>query len=149
MTRVALDSNILVYAELEPETAKGRRAADVILRAASDGVIPVQVLGEFLRVVQRRVPAALAEAVKQTAIYQGAFLTPATTEDVLNMAARYAAVHQLQLWDGVVCAASAKAGASVLLTEDLQDGRSLDGLRLLNPFAGANQAEIETLLGKP
>lgn len=148
MTRVALDSNILVYAELEPETPKGRRAAEVILGAARDGVIPVQVLGEFLRVIQRRVPAAFAEAVKQAAIYQGAFLTPATTEDVLNIAAKYAAVHQLQLWDGVVCAAAAKAGAKVLLTEDLQDGRSLDGLRLLNPFAPGNDAEIENVLGE-
>ena len=60
MTRVALDSNILIYAELEPESAKGQRAADLILRAAHDGVIPVQVLGEFLRFVQRRVPAAFA-----------------------------------------------------------------------------------------
>ena len=148
MTRVALDSNILVYAELEPETPKGRRAAEVILSAARDGVIPVQVLGEFLRVIQRRVPSAFAEAVKQAAIYQGAFLMPATTEDVLNIAAKYASVHQLQLWDGVVCAAAAKAGATVLLTEDLQDGRNLEGLRLINPFATANDAEIEVVLGR-
>ena len=43
MIRVALDSNILVYAELEPETEKGQRAAEVILLAAQNGVIPVQV----------------------------------------------------------------------------------------------------------
>jgi predicted nucleic acid-binding protein len=41
MTRAALDSNILVYAELERESAKGRRAASLITRAARDGVIPV------------------------------------------------------------------------------------------------------------
>jgi len=56
VTRVALDSNILIYAELEPESDKGRMAADVITRVARDGVIPVQVLGEFLRFIQRRAP---------------------------------------------------------------------------------------------
>lgn len=39
MTRVALDSNILIYAELEPDSEKGKRATGVILGAARDGVI--------------------------------------------------------------------------------------------------------------
>ena len=145
MTRVALDSNILIYAELEPESEKGKRAADLILRAVQDGVIAVQVLGEFLRFVQRRVPAALDEAVRQASIYQAAFLTPPTTEAIINKASEFARAHQMQLWDCVVCAASADAGAKVLITEDMQDGRVLDGLRLMNPFVPANAAAIESL----
>jgi predicted nucleic acid-binding protein len=76
MTRVALDSNILIYAELEPESEKGARAAALILRSARDGVIPVQVPGEYLRFIQRRVPVAFQEAVRQVSIYESAFLTP-------------------------------------------------------------------------
>ena len=52
----------------------------------------------------------------------------------------------MQLWDCVVCAASAQAGAKVLLTKDMQDGRILGGLRLINPFAVSNAEAIETLL---
>ena len=80
MTRVALDSNILIYAELEPESQKGRRSADLILRAARDGVIPAQVLGEYLRFVQRRAPAAFEEAIRQASLYRDAFLTPPATD---------------------------------------------------------------------
>jgi predicted nucleic acid-binding protein len=57
VTRVALDSNILIYAEIEPDSEKGMRAADLILRIARDGVLPAQVLGEFLRFVLRRFPS--------------------------------------------------------------------------------------------
>jgi len=53
----------------------------------------------------------------------------------------------MQLWDCVVCAASIDAGAKVLLTEDMQDGRSVDGLRLINPFAAANAEAVEALWG--
>src|SRR3954471_1389207 len=123
MTRVALDSNILIYAELEPDSGKGKRAAELILRAAHDGVIAVQVLGEFLRFVQRRVPAAFGEAIRQASIYQAAFLTPPTTDAVINKASELARAHRMQFWDCVVCAASAEAGAKVLITEDTQDGR--------------------------
>jgi predicted nucleic acid-binding protein len=147
MTRVALDSNILIYAELEPETEKGRRAADLILRAARDGVIPAQVLGEYLRFVQRRSPAAFADAIRQASLYQAAFLTPPTTDAIINQAADLARAHRLQLWDAVVCAASVAAGAKVLMTEDMQDGRMVEGLRLINPFAAGNAEEIAALWG--
>jgi predicted nucleic acid-binding protein len=147
MTRVALDTNILIYAELEPESEKGKRSADLILRAARDGVIPVQVLGEYLRFVQRRVPAAFADAMRQASIFQAAFLTPPTTAAILDKASELARAHRMQLWDGVVCAASVEAGAKILLTEDMQDGRTIDGLRLINPFAAANAEAVEAVLG--
>ncbi len=57
-----------------------------------------------------------------------------------------ASAHRLQLWDCVVCVAALDAGARVLLTEDMQDGRTIDGLRLLNPFAPANDEAIEAVL---
>jgi predicted nucleic acid-binding protein len=145
MTRVALDSNILIYAELEPESEKGRRASALILRAARDGVIPAQVLGEYLRFVQRRAPTAFADAVRQAAFYQTLFLTPPTTHIVITQASELARDHHMQLWDCVVCAASLAAGAKVLLTEDMQDGRTIDGLRLINPFVAGNAEVIEAV----
>ncbi len=148
MTRVAIDSNILIYAEIEPDSAKGLRSADLILRTARDGVIPAQVLGEFLRFVQRRFPASFEEAVRQARLYQSVFITPPTTDAIINKASELARAHRLQLWDCVVCAASAEAHAKVLLTEDMQDGRSLDGLRLTNPFVAANAKSIDDLLAE-
>jgi predicted nucleic acid-binding protein len=146
MTRVAVDTNILVYAEFEPGSEKGTRSADLILRAARDGVMPAQVLGEFLRFAQRRRSAAFDEAVQQSLLYQSVFLTPPTTDGVINKAAEIARAHRLQLWDCIVCAASAQAGAKVLLTEDMQDGQIINGLRLMNPFASANDKQIDELL---
>ena len=145
MIRIALDSNVLIYAELEPESDKGTHSVDLILRAAREGVIPAQVLGEYLRFVQRRVPARFADAIRQASIYQAAFLTPPTTDAIINTACDLARAHRMQLWDCVVCAASAQAGAKVLLTEDMQDGRVLDGLRLINPFDATNAQTIEAL----
>jgi predicted nucleic acid-binding protein len=145
MSRVALDSNLLIYAELEPESEKGTRAANLILRAASDGVIPAQVLGEYLRCVQRRVPAAFAEAIRQVSVYRTLFLTPPTTTAILDKAGGLARHHNIQLWDCVICTASVEAGAKVLLTEDMQDGRVIEGLRLVNPFVVANEQAIAAL----
>jgi predicted nucleic acid-binding protein len=147
MTRVALDSNILIYAELEPGSGKGRRSSALILRASRDGVIPAQALGEYFRVVQRRAPQLLSEAILQAEIYKAAFLTPPTTDEIVTIAVEIARAHKLQLWDSVICAVAQQADAKVLLSEDMQDGRVLDGLRIVNPFNQANAAAIEALLG--
>jgi predicted nucleic acid-binding protein len=106
----------------------------------------VQVLGEYLRFIQRRVPPAFEEAIRQTSIYQAAFLTPPTTDAIINKATELARAHAMQLWDCVVCAASAEAGAKVLMTEDMQDGRVIHGLRVMNPFAATNAEAVESLL---
>jgi predicted nucleic acid-binding protein len=146
MIRIALDSNILIYAEVEPETEKGRRAAEIILLAAQNGVIPVQVFGEFLRFIQRRAPAAFASACAQVDVYSSLFVTPATSDEILSLAMEIAEAHGLQVWDAVICAAAERAGARVLVTEDLQDGRDLAGLRILNPFNPANDAAFAGLV---
>ena len=108
MTRVALDSNILIYAEIEPDSAKGMRSVDLILRTARDGVRPAQVLGEFLRFVQRRFRDSFEAAIRQALLYQSVFITPPTT-DASSTKRPNARAHRLQLWDCVVCAASAEA----------------------------------------
>jgi predicted nucleic acid-binding protein len=146
--RVAIDSNVLIYAEFEPQTPKGRRAGDVILRALRDGVIPVQALGEFLRFTQRRAPASFDAVATQIALYRTLALTPATNDTVLAAAIDLARAHGLQFWDAVICAAAMDAGAKALLTEDMQDGRVIDGLRLVNPFAAANNALVDGLIGQ-
>lgn len=144
--RVALDTNLLIYAELEPETSKGSLARELILRAAWNGVIANQVLGEFLRVVQRKAPNLFEGAIRQVDQYRTNFFTPLTDMAVMDRACQFAAGHQLPFWDAVICAASLQAGAEVLLTEDLQDGRILERLRLINPFGPANGAAVEALL---
>jgi len=42
--------------------------------------------------------------------------------------------HRLSWWDALVVAAAQQARCTTLLTEDLQDGLELDGLRVVNPF---------------
>lgn len=145
MTRVALDSNLLVYAELEPESAKGRRSAELIARFAPDGVIPAQVLGEFLRVVQRKAPDSFPEAMRQVDLYRATFLTPATSNEIVAEAAELALARRLQLWDAVICVAASRSGAGVLLSEDLQDGGMIGGLRVINPFSPGNAARLSAL----
>ena len=43
--------------------------------------------------------------------------------------------HRLTFWDSLIVISAARAGAGVLATEDLQHGRSLAGITVVDPFA--------------
>jgi predicted nucleic acid-binding protein len=45
--------------------------------------------------------------------------------------------HGLSFWDALVAAAAHEARCEVLLTEDLQHGMDLDGVRVADPFRTA------------
>ena len=144
--RASLDSNILVYAELEPETEKGGTAQSVIQAAASRGILAVQAQLEFLTVVRRRRAESLASARAKVDIWSAVFESAPTTTLVAQAALQLVERHKFQVWDAVIWSASRIAGATVFLSEDLQDGLVLDGMRVVNPFT-LSDADISKLLG--
>jgi predicted nucleic acid-binding protein len=133
--RFALDSNVLLYAELEPDSEKGERATALIKSITPQGVLAAQAIGEFLTVVRRRRPGYLEQARKQAEVYCSTFLIAPTDNKTVLAAAAFAQRYNLQLWDAVIWQASARAGAAVLFSEDMQDGFAVDGLRVVDPFA--------------
>ncbi len=52
------------------------------------------------------------------------------------MALRAAAEGRACYWDALLVATAAEAGCAAILTEDMADGATLFGVRIVNPFAG-------------
>jgi predicted nucleic acid-binding protein len=42
---------------------------------------------------------------------------------------------RISFWDALIVVAAARAGATVLYTEDLNDGQEILGVQISNPFA--------------
>lgn len=145
MVDVALDSNILVYAEIHADSEKGLRSIELVSRTAG-GVIPAQALGELLRVVQRKAPTLFPDVREGLNRYRKSFRTPQTTDAVIAAAAELAQERKMQFWDCVICVAAAQAGARILFSEDMQDGADIRGLRIVNPFDPKNDELMERLL---
>ncbi len=50
-------------------------------------------------------------------------------------AARLSDERRLSFWDALIVRSAVEGGASVLYSEDMQDGQSFDSLTVHNPFA--------------
>jgi predicted nucleic acid-binding protein len=133
--RIALDTNILAYAEgVNGEERRASALAILDGRAEDEVVVPVQALGELFVVLVRKAGRAAAEARGAVLEWSDAFEVAETTADVLFDAMEIATAHRLAFWDAVMLAVAAQAGCRLLLSEDLQDGFVWRGVTVRNPF---------------
>ena len=150
MTRLSLDTNILVYAVDTTHQPRHDRASDLIVQAAqTDSVLTQQVIGEFLN-VSRKFTAKLHPFLRETAErYTRTFPVAQTLPAFLLPAFDRAARFKLQYWDALIVTVCIANGVTHLFSEDLQDGQKIEGLTVINPFLPANQATLDALLGEP
>lgn len=145
--RFAIDSNILVYSLIRDDEAKHAVASRIMLQSMQlDAVVPAQALGEFLNVIRRKHPQHYDVSVEQAARWHTTLTILPTTGDHVIAGAAMAPRHKLQLWDAIIWQVARSGHAAVLLSEDLQDGLSVDGMRVLNPFVPKNESELDKLL---
>lgn len=133
-----VDTNILVYAH-DAQAANQHVTAKRILGElwdSRDGSLSTQVLQEFYAVATRKLKPAMSrrQARGLVAAY-GEWCDVATEPQLIVAASRLEEEHTLAFWDALIVEAALRAGASLLLSEDLQDGRQFGPLRVANPFA--------------
>ncbi|MEO8926567.1 MAG: PIN domain-containing protein [Caulobacteraceae bacterium] len=135
--RIALDSNVLVYAE-GVNGADRRRMAIAALKAyeGEDILIPVQALGELFAVLTRKARVPAAQARDAVLAWADTYEVIDTRASTLVDAMELVVIHTLSPWDAVIVAAAAGAGCRMLLSEDMQSGFTWRGLTLRNPFEG-------------
>ena len=133
---IAIDTNVLVYAEGEGDAARCTAAQRLLGRVLPTAVVlPVQVLGELHRVLTGRFlrdGRATREAILG---WSDAFRVAETSHTALLSALDLHADHQLPIWDALILAVAAEQGCRLLLSEDYQSGFTWHGVTVIDPFA--------------
>lgn len=134
-----LDTNIFVYAQATNEPQKQPVAATLITDAllTGRGMISTQVVQEFLHVATRH--AAPAFAPEETSEYLVKVLWPLCghfpLRNFYDRALQIKATTGYSFYDALIVAAAVESGCRTLYSEDLQHGRKIGNLTILNPFA--------------
>jgi predicted nucleic acid-binding protein len=145
--RIALDTNVLVYAEAAKGALMRDRALKLIQRLPpGDIVLPAQTLGELFNVLVRKAKRRPSRAREAILSWRDAYPVIETSAAVIVNATDLAADHGLTIWDSVVLAAAAEAGCRLLLSEDLQEGFTWRGVTVVNPFAPTLHPILAALL---
>lgn len=134
--RAFVDTNVWVYAVDAADTRKQARAIEVIEREARHGlVVSTQVMGEYYVTVTRTLVTPLAPDIALEDVRDMMRQSVVTLDGRLVEAAVVGTqAWQMSYWDALLVVAARTAGADRLLSEDLQDGRVIDGISIENPF---------------
>jgi predicted nucleic acid-binding protein len=147
--KIAIDTNVLAYAEGINGTAKQTATLQLLARLPPRSQsIGAQVLAELYRVLVSKAKVPAIEARKAVLKWRSSALVLDTTDAVLLMAIEIATLHRFSIFDAIVVAAAAGAGCDMLLSEDMQHGFSWAGLVIVNPLSNPRHPLLATALRK-
>ena len=145
--KVALDTNILAYIEGVNGASRKASAAEMVARLPAESTyVPIQVLGELFRVLVRKAKYKAASARAAVRNFLDIFPLIETSPSVLTTAADLSVDHGLDIWDAIILAAAASAGCRLLLSEDMQEGFTWNGVTIINPFSATRHELLDELL---
>ena len=130
------DTNVLIYAVDEEEPRKLQVAEQLVEEhlVHGEGMISVQVLREFYSSSRRLKRPLSGEQAQEMVEYFSTFKTLSEDFRMVLGAVRLCQEYMLSFWDALIVESALKGGADRLLTEDLQHGQVIEGLRIENPF---------------
>ena len=142
------DSNVLIYALVGPPEPRGDRARELLLRGTKSdaAILLLQALAEFSTVAMRKYRLRAADVQTRVDAFRESMPVEAAAEQDLAAALYMVREHRIGFWDALLCATADRAGLQYLLSEDMQDGRRLGGLRIANPFRPENATLIDRIL---
>jgi len=95
----------------------------------------MQVLQEFYVNVTRKIRSPLSKRDARPVVESYAAWCIETTREEIATAFRLEDDCRIGFWDALILAAAIKCGASRILSEDLNAGQRIAGIRIENPFA--------------
>lgn len=135
LPRAFFDTNVLVYTDDLDYPAKQLKARKLWAeyRLAGSGVVSLQVLQEYFVNVTRKLgvdPQIARQKIELLTELDVIFLS---ATDILS-AVDLHRLNKISFWDALIVRAASKSGCRILLTEDMQHGQELDGVKIVNPF---------------
>lgn len=145
--RVSFDTNILIYAADVDAGERHAASVDLLARAAgADCVLMMQSLAEFFDAATRKAKLSPADAAGFINHWRNVFPVHAADTAALMKAVDAVSRHKLSFWDAMIWATAQQAGCRLLISEDFQDGRTLDSVTFVNPFAPGNADLLQIAL---
>jgi predicted nucleic acid-binding protein len=141
---VFVDTNVLVYVRDTTDPEKQARAAEWVsaLWEARTGRLSPQVLQEYYVTLTRKLdPPRSRDEAREDVTSLSAWGPILPDLETFETAWRVEDGFGLSWWDALIVAAALRAGCPWLLSEDLQDGMEIFGVKVISPF-GRTPSEI-------
>jgi len=134
-SKIFIDTNILVYAMDEHNVEKQQKCRRLLKALTQNnlGVISTQVLQEFYVVATKKLevdPLAAKDILSSFERFEIVVTTPQLINDAIDVSI----INVISFWDALIVTSAEHAKCGVVLTEDLNHGQIIRGVKIKNPF---------------
>ncbi|QBQ55955.1 PIN domain-containing protein [Nitrosococcus wardiae] len=133
--RVALDTNVLAYAEGIGDQTRLDVSLTLLSQLPQELILlPAQILGELYRVLTGKAHWGHSAAREAILNWGDSFEVVDSTWVAFQSAMDLSADHSLQIWDALILSVAAENRCRLLLSEDMQNGFTWRGVTVINPY---------------
>jgi predicted nucleic acid-binding protein len=135
MSKVFLDTNILVYSLDQSDAGKQEKCRGLIksLTGKNSGVISTQVMQEFYVAATTKLgadPLLIKDILRSLERFETVAVTTMLIKDAIDCSL----INRLSFWDALIVVSAESAYCETLWTEDLNHGQVIRGVRIENPL---------------
>ena len=134
--RSFIDTNLLIYTDDGANPIKQQQAIALLETGWNhkNMVLSTQVLQEYFSAATRKLGIPLETAQRKIALLaQRVEVFSIEAEDIV-LAIDLHRLHKFSFWDALIVRMAQKTACTVLYSEDMQSGRKLGNLMIINPF---------------
>ncbi|MDR2899890.1 MAG: PIN domain-containing protein [Treponema sp.] len=132
MSKVALDSNILIYNHSLDQEEKKLIARGFFKETP---IVSSQVLSEYLNVMRRNFKIPKLDLLQLCVLWLEQCSFQPVVLSTIKRAQDLVAKYDFQMFDGIIVAAALEAHCDILYSEDMQNGQIVENrLAIVNPF---------------
>jgi predicted nucleic acid-binding protein len=130
-----IDTNILIYSVDKFDKTKQKKARALLKEIAANdaGVISTQVLQEFYVAATKKLNAApliVKEIINSFEKFEVVQITVEMIKDAIDVSL----LNKISFWDALIIVSAEIAKCSALITEDLNSGQIIKGVKIINPL---------------
>jgi len=132
MSKIALDSNILIYNHSLDYESKRIIARDLF---KENPVVSSQVISEYINVMKRNFKMQKLELMQLCSLWLEKCSIQPVVFSTIQLAQHLVSKYDFQIFDGIIIAAALEADCDILYSEDIQNGQIVENmLKIVNPF---------------
>jgi len=132
---VFIDSNIWIYSLISDSEEKFIKVRDFLKQCFKENIVLVsyQVINEVAANLKKKKfdEDKIREVIIK--IEESCIVLDFTTDQLLK-ASELRENHLFSFWDSIIIASAIFGNSKILYSEDMQDGREIEGVRIVNPF---------------
>jgi predicted nucleic acid-binding protein len=140
-----VDTNVWLNAFIEGDDRQKSARAKLLIEASRAVIVSIQVINEVCVNLIKKARFSEQQVQQLIESFYAKYLVIEPSKPLLLKASALRAQCAFSFWDSTIVASALYADASVLYSEDMQDGLVVENqLRIINPFTGLQQTSAES-----